>query len=175
MLSLLGRFLYYFDIKSRGWLSYNSWLMSLFIGNVSKKVTHQEFEDAFKSFGNCKIDLRVRPHPCRNDTPSCSSRVSAVQSRLGRHSRIPTSADSDSTLSGPRTQAGSTKTRNPRMIVGVGVAATLASEVGGRKTACSVVLLLSRSGTRPLTPITRTTFKPLYQSPPETQSRCLMI
>lgn len=34
--------------------------MSLFIGNVSKKVTHQEFEEAFKSFGNCKIDLRVK-------------------------------------------------------------------------------------------------------------------
>jgi RNA recognition motif-containing protein len=34
--------------------------MSLFIGNVSKKVTLQEFEDAFKGFGNCKIDLRVQ-------------------------------------------------------------------------------------------------------------------
>lgn len=33
--------------------------MSIFIGNVSKKVTLQEFEDAFKAYGNCKIDLRV--------------------------------------------------------------------------------------------------------------------
>ena len=33
--------------------------MSLFIGNVSKKVTLQEFEESFKSFGSCKIDLRV--------------------------------------------------------------------------------------------------------------------
>lgn len=41
--------------------------MSLFIGNVSKKVTSQEFEDAFKSHGNCKIDLRVHILQIRND------------------------------------------------------------------------------------------------------------
>lgn len=66
--------------------------MSLFIGNVSKKVTHQEFEDAFKSFGNCKIDLRVYPYLSRNDMPSCNSRVKDVQRRPGRHFKIQTSA-----------------------------------------------------------------------------------
>lgn len=34
--------------------------MSLFVGNVSKKVTQKEFEDAFKSYGPCKVDLRVK-------------------------------------------------------------------------------------------------------------------
>lgn len=33
--------------------------MSLFVGNVSKKVRDKEFEDAFKSHGPCKVDLRV--------------------------------------------------------------------------------------------------------------------
>lgn len=33
--------------------------MSLFIGNVSKHVTHRELENLFKKYGKCKIDLRV--------------------------------------------------------------------------------------------------------------------
>lgn len=33
--------------------------MSLFVGNVSKKVTQKQFEDAFKTYGPCKVDLRV--------------------------------------------------------------------------------------------------------------------
>ena len=33
--------------------------MSLFVGNVSKNVSQREFEDEFKSFGSCRVDLRV--------------------------------------------------------------------------------------------------------------------
>ena len=32
--------------------------MSLFVGNISKKVSRNEFEATFKKFGRCKIDLR---------------------------------------------------------------------------------------------------------------------
>lgn len=55
--------------------------MSLFIGNVSKKVTAQEFEDAFRSYGNCKIDLRVIIVPIRNGMLSSSMRASAALNR----------------------------------------------------------------------------------------------
>lgn len=37
--------------------------MSLFVGNVSKKVTQREFEDAFKNYGPCRVDLRVKYLP----------------------------------------------------------------------------------------------------------------
>lgn len=33
--------------------------MSLFIGNISKKVTKKQFEDTFRSYGRCRIDLRA--------------------------------------------------------------------------------------------------------------------
>lgn len=33
--------------------------MSLFIGNISKRVTASQFEQAFKTHGRCKVDLRV--------------------------------------------------------------------------------------------------------------------
>jgi RNA recognition motif-containing protein len=33
--------------------------MSLFVGNVSKHVTHRELETLFKKYGKSKIDLRV--------------------------------------------------------------------------------------------------------------------
>lgn len=33
--------------------------MSLFVGNISKKVSKKQFEDTFKEFGRCRIDFRV--------------------------------------------------------------------------------------------------------------------
>jgi RNA recognition motif-containing protein len=66
--------------------------MSLFIGNVSKKVTSTEFEDAFKGFGNCKIDLRVNLFSRRNATLSCSMIVSDVLRRPRIRCRMSTSA-----------------------------------------------------------------------------------
>lgn len=55
--------------------------MSLFIGNVSKKVTLQEFEDAFKGFGNCKIDLRVQPLKYLEAVCLCAIRKLAMRLR----------------------------------------------------------------------------------------------
>ena len=34
--------------------------MSLFVGNLSKNVVESDFYSAFKAFGNCKIDLRIK-------------------------------------------------------------------------------------------------------------------
>jgi len=53
--------------------------MSLFIGNVSKKVTLQEFEDAFKGFGNCKIDLRVQKRQYLEAVCLCAIRKWAMR------------------------------------------------------------------------------------------------
>jgi RNA recognition motif-containing protein len=33
--------------------------MSLFIGNISKSVNHDDLEDAFKKFGPCKYRIKV--------------------------------------------------------------------------------------------------------------------
>lgn len=33
--------------------------MSLFVGNISKYADKKEFENDFKNFGECKIDMRV--------------------------------------------------------------------------------------------------------------------
>lgn len=40
-------------------LLYNSFKMSLFVGNISKRVTVPQFEQAFRNFGRCRVDLRV--------------------------------------------------------------------------------------------------------------------
>jgi RNA recognition motif-containing protein len=62
--------------------------MSLFIGNVSKKVTAQEFEAAFRSYGNCKIDLRVLIYQTRKDMHLYSTTVRDVQKRPNNLYRI---------------------------------------------------------------------------------------
>jgi hypothetical protein len=62
--------------------------MSLFIGNVSKKVTAQEFEAAFKSYGNCKIDLRVLINLLRKDMPLYNMTVRDVQRRQNNRYKI---------------------------------------------------------------------------------------
>jgi len=67
--------------------------MSLFIGNVSKKVTAQEFEAAFKSYGNCKIDLRVIVNLSRKDTLLYNMTVRDVQKRQNNHYKIQILAD----------------------------------------------------------------------------------
>ncbi len=107
--------------------------MSLFIGNVSKKVTAQEFEDAFKSYGNCKIDLRVRTSPYRKDTPSCNMTASVAHSRPNSLSRTQISAGCDSTSSGPKTQVGSTRTTVSKTTVFAESAATPATRAGKKK------------------------------------------
>lgn len=67
--------------------------MSLFIGNVSKKVTAQEFEAAFKSYGNCKIDLRVPIYLSRKDMLLCNMIVRDAQRRLNNRYKIQILAD----------------------------------------------------------------------------------
>jgi hypothetical protein len=143
--------------------------MSLFIGNVSKKVTHQEFEDAFKSFGNCKIDLRVRHFLCRKDMHLYSTRVRDVLRRLGSPYRIPTSVVFDSTSSGPRTREGSMKTRGPRTIALAGEA-TLEKEAGERKTEILEDRVLSKSDMPQPTRKMKTTSRPLFPNRLVTQS-----
>jgi len=39
--------------------AYNSFKMSLFVGNISKRVTVPQFEQTFRNFGRCRVDLRV--------------------------------------------------------------------------------------------------------------------
>ena len=111
--------------------------MSLFIGNVSKKVTNQEFEDAFKSYGNCKIDLRVPPPLPRKDTPSSSTTASGAHNKPSSPFKTPTSAACGSTSSGPKTQAGSTKTTDPKTTGSAESAATRESRPGRRSSAFS--------------------------------------
>lgn len=84
--------------------------MSLFIGNVSKKVTAQKFEDAFKSYGNCKIDLRVISKLSRKDMHLFNTIVRDALKKRNRLSKIPILVDSDSISNGLKTQEGSTKT-----------------------------------------------------------------
>jgi len=88
--------------------------MSLFIGNVSKKVTSQEFEDAFKGYGNCKIDLRVLTLLSRKDTLLCSMIARDALNRQSKPYKIPILVACAWTLSGPKTQEGSTRTTNPK-------------------------------------------------------------
>jgi RNA recognition motif-containing protein len=145
--------------------------MSLFIGNVSKKVTHQEFEDAFKGFGNCKIDLRVASSSPRSDTPSCSSRVSGVRSRPGRHCKTPTLADFASTSSGPRIQEGLTRTRDPKTNASIDAEVTSENAAGARKIASFAARLPLKKDTLPHTPITKMTSKHSSPSPPEMPSK----
>lgn len=146
--------------------------MSLFIGNVSKKVTQQEFEEAFKSFGNCKIDLRVPFITLRKDMPSYSSRVRDVRNRPGRHSKILTSADFASISSGRRIQDDSMKIKALKMTVFVGKEAILEKEVGGRRIVSSVAHHPMRNVTHQPTLTMMTISRPSFQSHQETLSIC---
>lgn len=105
-----------------------------------------------------------------------NSRVNVAQSRLAKPFKILTSADSDSTLSGPRIQEDSMRTKGLKMIVLVvlaGAAATRANAAGERKIACFVVRLRLRSAMPQRTPKMTTISKPLYLSLPGTQSNSL--
>lgn len=144
--------------------------MSLFIGNVSKKVTQQEFEEAFKSFGNCKIDLRVTSYTLRNAMLSCSSRVRDAENRPDWHSKTPTLAVFVSISSGRRIQDGLMKTKARKMIVFAEDEATLVSVVGARKTVFSVVHPLSKNATHLHSRTTKTTLRLSFQSHQETLS-----
>jgi RNA recognition motif. (a.k.a. RRM, RBD, or RNP domain) len=35
--------------------------MSLFVGNVSRNVNTRDLEKAFGKYGDCEVDLRVKP------------------------------------------------------------------------------------------------------------------
>ena len=67
--------------------------MSLFVGNVSKKVSMQEFENAFKFYGTCKIDLRVTSDTYRKVLPLFNLRVRDALKRLNKLYRMKTSVD----------------------------------------------------------------------------------
>jgi RNA recognition motif-containing protein len=144
--------------------------MSLFIGNVSKKVTQQEFEEAFKSFGNCKIDLRVPSKPPRNVMHSCSSRVRDAENRRDWRSKTPTSAAFALISSGQRTQDGLMKIKVRKMIAFAGGEATLAKEVGAKRTVSSAAHPPSKNAMHQHTRTTMTISRLSSQSHQETLS-----
>ena len=84
--------------------------MSLFIGNVSKKVTSQEFEDAFKSHGNCKIDLRVHILQIRNDMLLFNMTANDALSKPNKLSKMSILVGWGLTFNGQRIQEDLTKT-----------------------------------------------------------------